>query len=188
MREHWALIDRSLQPLTPLPSGPPGRNRIRMGNYSPARLPEATLKEMWAWMNDIGLYLPVLRGRITPAEPAPSARAYTVEVINTAVKGKGVTTEDITVSVALPAGVTLVSATGAGYQGVHHSEEAKADVAAWKIPSLAAGDRQAFTVTLSAPASTLKGTMTWAKPAVKADGEIEFALAAPGGRGGRGGV
>ena len=188
MREHWAQIDRSLQPLTPLPSGPAGRNRIRMGNYSPARLPEATLKEMWAWMNDLGLYLPVLRGRITPAEPVPSGRAYTVEVINTAVKGKGVTTEDITVHVALPAGVTLVSATGSGYQGVRHSEEAKADVAAWKIPSLAAGDRQAFTLTLSAPASALKGTMTWAKPAVKADGEIEFALAAPGGRGGRGGV
>ena len=188
MREHWALIDRSLQPLTPLPSGPPGRNRIRMGNYSPARLPEATLKDMWAWMNDIGLYLPVLRGRITPTEAGPAARAYTVEVINTAVKGKGITTEGITVSVALPAGITLASAAGAGYQGVHHSEEAKADVAAWKIPSLAAGDRQAFTLTLSAPPSTLKGTITWAKPVVKADGEIEFALAAPGGRGGRGGV
>jgi mono/diheme cytochrome c family protein len=188
MREHWALLDRSLQPLTPAPSGPPGRNRIRMGNYSPARLPEATLKEMWDWMNDIGLYLSVIRGRITPVEPGPSARTYTVDVINTAVRNRGITNEDITVTVAIPDGVTVVNATGAGYQGVRYSEESKSDVAAWRIPILAPGDRQAFTLTLSAPASTLRGIVTWAKPAVKADGEIEFALAAPGGRGGRGGV
>ena len=184
MREQWALLDRSLQPVTPSASGPPGRNRIRMGNYAPARLPEATLKEMWNWMNDIGLYLAVLRGRITPVEPGPGGRAYTVEVVNTGVKGRGIANEDIMVSVALPAGITVVNATGAGYAGVRHSEEAKADVAAWRIPRLAAGDTQAFTLTLSAPASTLRGTMTWSKPAVSADGEIEFALAAPGGRGG----
>ena len=54
---------------------------------------------------------------------------------------------------------------------------------------MAAGDRQSFTITLAAPASELRGRIRWAKPAVKADAEVDFALATGrGGRGGRGGV
>jgi cytochrome c553 len=84
--EQWAKLDRSLQPVTPSPSGPPGRNRIRMGNYSRARLPETTLREIWDWMsNDLGVYLSVLRGRVTAGEAGPNGATYTVEVVNTGV-------------------------------------------------------------------------------------------------------
>jgi hypothetical protein len=182
--EQWAQLDRSLQPVTPYGAGPPGRNRIRMGNYSRARLPEATLKEMWDWMNDLGVHLAVLRARITAGEASPGAAPYTIEVVNTAVKGKGITNEDVTVAVALPAGTKVVSTAGAGYEGVKHDDEAKSDVAVWRVPRMAPGDRQSFTITLAAPATALRGTIRWAKPAVKADGEVEFALAT--GRGGRG--
>lgn len=186
-REHWAMLDRSLQPVTPSPSGPPGRNRIRMGNYSPQRLPEPILKEIWDWMNDIGLYLAVLRGRITPGESGPNGATYTVEVINTGVKGKGVTNEDVTVSLALPPGTKVVNATGAGYAGVASGEGLKGEAAVWRIPHLAAGERQSFTITLSAPATNLRGTIRWERPAVKADDEVTFALGGRG-RGGRGGI
>ena len=182
--EQWAQLDRSLQPVTPYGAGPPGRNRIRMGNYSRARLPEATLKEMWDWMNDLGVHLAVLRGRVTAGQASPGAAPYTIEVVNTAVKGKGITNEDVTVAVALPAGTKVVSTAGAGYEGVKHDDEAKSDVAVWRVPQMAPGDRQSFTITLAAPATTLRGTIRWAKPAVKADDEVEFALAT--GRGGRG--
>jgi len=182
-REQWALLDRSLQPVTPFVGGPPGRNRIRMGNYSRQRLPEPMLKEIWDWMNDLGVHLAVLRGRITAGEAGPSGATYTVEVINTGVKGKGITNEDVTVAIALPAGTKVVSAAGGGYEGVRHDAEAKSDVAVWRVPRLAAGDRQSFTITLAAPATALRGTIRWAKPAVKADDEVTFALAT--GRGGR---
>ena len=59
---------------------------------------------MWDWMNDLGVHLAVLRGRITAGESSPGGASYTVEVINTGVKGKGVTNEDVTVAVALTPG------------------------------------------------------------------------------------
>ena len=187
MREQWQQLDKSLQPVTPQPSGPQGRNRIRMGNYTQTQVSEATLKEIWDWMNnDLGLYLAVLRGRITAGDASPAGATYTVEVTNTGVKGKGITNEDISVVVALPPGTKVVNAGGPGYEGVRADAEAKADVAAWRIPKLEAGARQAFTLTLSAAAPNLRGSIRWAKPAVKSDGTINFALAA-GGRGGRGG-
>jgi mono/diheme cytochrome c family protein len=181
--EQWAQLDRSLQPVTPYGAGPPGRNRVRMGNYSRQRLPEPMLREIWDWMNDLGVHLAVLRGRVTAAEGGGGA-SYNVEVVNTAVKGKGITNEDVTVALALPAGTKVVSTTGGGYEGVKHDDEAKSDVAVWRIPRMAPGDRQSFTITLAAPASALRGTIRWAKPAVKADDEVTFALAT--GRGGRG--
>jgi cytochrome c553 len=186
-REQWAMLDRSLQPVTPSPAGPPGRDRIRMGNYSRARLPESTLKEIWGWMNDIGAHLAVLRGRVTAGAAGPNGAAYTVEVVNAGVKDKGVTMEDVTVALALPPGAKVVSATGA-YEGVRHDDEAKGDVAVWRVPRMPAADRQTFTITLAQPATALRGTIRWAKPAVKVDGEVDFAMAAPGGRGGRGGA
>ena len=42
-------------------------------------------------------------------------------------------------AVALPAGAKVVKTTGEGYLGVRHDEEAKADVAVWKIAKMEAG-------------------------------------------------
>ncbi|MDQ5841169.1 MAG: c-type cytochrome, partial [Chloroflexota bacterium] len=182
-REQWSQLDPQMPRTTPMAAGPPGRNRIRMGNYARARLPESTLKEIWDWAIDLGRLAPLV-GRVTPGAATANGTTYTVDVTNAGVKNKGITVEDITVSLALPAGAKVVSATGAGYQGVRHDEEAKSEVAVWRVPSMVATDRQAFTITLSPAATALRGTIRWARPAVKADDDVAFAMAGPG----RGGV
>jgi mono/diheme cytochrome c family protein len=149
--EQWKQYDPSMTPTTPLPAGPPGRNRIRMGNYTRERLPEPLLREMWDWAMDLGILVP-LTGRITPGSKTSAGMSYTVQVTNAGVKGKGLTAEDLTVEIA-----------GDGKT-----------VATWQLPRLAAGERHQFTVTLAAPAAALKGTIRWARPAVKADAEVEF--------------
>lgn len=181
-REQWAQLDRTVAPVTPQPAGPPGRNRVRMGIYSPARLPESTLKEMWDWAADLGLLVP-LSGRITAAAQ-PST--YTVNVANAGVKGKGLVAEDVTVEVELPDNAKVVNTTGAGYEGMKKNGEGKT-VAAWRVPRLAPTEQQSFNLTLAGAATSLRGTIRWARPAVKADDEVNFQLAT-GGRGGRGGV
>jgi mono/diheme cytochrome c family protein len=186
-REQWAQLDPANPSVTPTPAGPAGRNRIRMGNYDRQRLPESTLKEIWDWMADLG-HLPVLTGRVTAGEKRADGVAYTVNVANAAVKGKGVAAEDVTVSMVVPAGAKVVTATGTGYQGVRRDEQANAEVAVWQLPRLAAADRQALGITLTGmPAdAAVRGTIRWGKPAVKADGVVNL-QAAGGGRGGRGG-
>jgi mono/diheme cytochrome c family protein len=183
-REQWNQFDAAAPRVTPSPAGPPGRNRIRMGNYSAARLPESTLREIWDWASDLGPLAP-LTGRITAA--GTNGATYSVVVENAGVKNKGVTVEDISVSLALPAGSKVVSSSGATYDGVHADAESKGEVAVWRVPRLAATESQTFTVTLSAPATALRGTIRWARPVVKADDDVAIALAT-GGRGGRGGV
>ena len=185
-REQWTQLDPSITPTTPQPAGPPGRNRVRMGNYSPDRLAEPVLKEIWTWaMEDLGKLVPIA-ARLTAGAQGPSGATYTLTVTNAGVKGKGLTAEDLTVEVELPATAKVVTASGAGYQGVRQNSEAKT-VAAWRVPRLAATERQTLTLTLAQPAATLRGMVRWAKPAVKADGEVTFELVS-GGRGGRGGA
>lgn len=184
-REQWATVEG-----VPIP--PPGvvisgHNPIRMGSYTRASLPESTLKEIWNWMNDIGPYVVPLGGAITAGAPGPNGVTYTVRVTNSGVKGKGVTAEDVTVALALPAGTTVVSTTGA-YEGVRHDDTAKSDVAVWRVPRMPATDQQTLTITLFPAPTTLRGTIRYAKPVVTSDGEINFAMAPPGGRGGRGGA
>jgi hypothetical protein len=151
-----------------------------MGNYTPQRLPEATLKQIYDWAVELGS-LPVLTARMTPAEPASSGGAtYNINVFNSAVKNKGLDTEDVTVELNVPAGVQVVSATGTGYEGVRARPEG-GSIATWRLPRMAAADKQALAITLSAPAPMLRGTIRWGKPAVKADPEVNFGL--PGARG-----
>jgi mono/diheme cytochrome c family protein len=182
-REQMAMLDPSLPRVTPGFGGPPGRNRLRMGNYSPQRLPESMLKEIYDWAVDLGS-LPVLTARMAAAPAAGSGATYTIDVFNSAVKNKGLDTEDVTVALDVPAGVQVVSATGTGYEGARAKAEG-GSVATWRLPRMAAADKQALTITLSAAAPALRGTIRWGKPAVKADPEVNFAL--PGARGrGRG--
>jgi mono/diheme cytochrome c family protein len=183
-REQMAMLDAALPRVTPGFGGPPGRNRLRMGNYSPQRLPEATLKEIYDWAVDLGR-LPVLAARMAPAA-APATNGgttYTIDVYNSAVKNKGVDTDDVTVALDVPSGVQVVSATGTGYEGVRSKADGSS-VATWRLPRLAAADHQALTITLSSAAPALRGTIRWARPAVKADDDVTFAL--PGARRGRG--
>ena len=187
-REQMAMLDPSLPRVTPNFGGPPTRTppRLRMGNYSRGRLPEATLKEIYDWMLDLGR-LPVLTARVTPGAPDSAGTTYTIAVYNSGVKDKGVIVDGVQVAVALPAGAKVVKTTGEGYLGVRHDEEAKADVAVWKIARMQAADQRTLTLTLPAAVPQLRGRITWDAPAVKADPEVDFAYSATGGRG-RGGA
>jgi hypothetical protein len=89
-----------------------------------------------------------------------------LDVANTGLVGKGRIAEEVTVNLAVPAGTTVVAATGAGYQGVRRDEQAKADVAVWAVPRMAPGDRQTYTLTLS-KTGNVRGTIRWTKPTVK---------------------
>jgi len=95
---------------------------------------------------------------------------YRLDVRNTGVVGTGLAAEDMTVSLVVPAGATVVTATGAGYEGVRRDEQAKADLAVWRVARMAAGERQSYSLTLSragTAASNVRGTLRWMKPAVK---------------------
>lgn len=134
-----------------------GTPRVRMGNYEPHRLPEPVLKEIWDWIHDdLGLLAPVTAGL------TQDGATYTLTVLNVGQRGKGLAAENATITLVLPQGASVVSATGDGYQGVHRDEEAKADAAVWRIPRISPKDRPTFTLTLSQPGSgkdNVRGTV-----------------------------
>jgi hypothetical protein len=180
-REQWQMLDPSIPRSTPVPAGPPGRNRVRMGNYTRERLPENILKEIYDWAVDLGK-LATLTVSMTPAPNAPAGQAvYNVTVYNASVKGKGPVVEDITVSVEVPDNVQVLNGAGTVYTGAAKNAEGKT-VATWKVPKLAATEKASLSMTLSAPAPALRGHVTWGTPPVKADPEVTFSM----GRGGRG--
>ena len=113
---------------------------------------------------------------------------YTVELENAGVKGKGITNEDVTVSLALPPGAKVVKATGP-YEGLKPNAETKSEAALWRVPRMAAGDRQTLTITLAQPAAALRGVIRWATPKVnEEDSDVAFAVLShrrSGPRGGR---
>jgi mono/diheme cytochrome c family protein len=151
-------------------SGDNPDNPIRMGNFSRTRLPESNLQQIWNYIStDLGLRVP-MRGRFTAGVPAGSGTTYTLNVENTGIAGKGRTAEELTISLMLPPGASVVGTTGAGYQGVHKDAQG-ADVAVWTAARMAPKDRQTYSITLSAPSPAsgtqrLRGTIQWSKPAL----------------------
>jgi mono/diheme cytochrome c family protein len=175
----WKELDAS----APMP---PTRARVRMGKFFADRIPEATLREVWNWMTDIGLLVPV-QARLTAGAPDASGTTYTLDVTNAAVPGKGLTAEDATISLIVPAGMHVVSATGTGYRGVARDETEHADVATWQVPKIAPRDQQRYTITLvgtAASGAIPKGHIGWARPVEKEDALVQFALQQAGGRAG----
>jgi cytochrome c550 len=165
------------------------RGRVRMGNFSPRRLPESQLQEIWTWMNELGMVVPIV-ARLTSGQGSSAGTTYTLEVENEGLKDKGLTAEEVTISLTLADGTKAVSATGTGYQGTKKDEKSNADVAVWRLPKLVAHEHQNFTITVAGtPAGDTvpRGTVAYAKPTAKADAVVNFALQRPGGRG-RGGV
>jgi len=171
IRTHWAQLDPSLPQVTPGPAGPPGRNRVRMGHYDRKQLPESVLRQIFDWATDLG-YLPPLAAQVTAGA---QANAYTIKVINAGVKNKGIAAEGVNVSVILPASANVVNTTGTGYQGTQPLDN-MSKVAVWRLPRLGPTEQEVLTITLSAPAPDLRGTIRWAKPAVKADQVVLFAF------------
>jgi mono/diheme cytochrome c family protein len=152
-------------------SGDNPDNPIRMGNFSRTRVPESSLQQIWNYVSmDLGLRVP-MRGRFTAGVPAGSGTTYTLNVENTGIAGKGRTAEDLTISLMLPPGVSVISTTGAGYQGLRRDAQAGTDVAVWTLARMAPTDRQTYSITLSAPSPAsgtqrLRGTIQWSKPAL----------------------
>jgi hypothetical protein len=143
--------------------------RLAMGSFSRSRLPESTLQEIWSYITDLGLR-PRLRGQLSAGVPSAAGVVYTLNVENTGVAGTGLTAEDLTVSLVVPAGTKVIATTGAGYQGVRRDDQLKADVAAWTIPRMAPREQQTYTLTLSQAATAkdnVRGNIRWTKPAVK---------------------
>ena len=168
MPRHWELLDE-----TPAV-------RVRMGNYSPSRLPESALREIYDWVRDLGLRVK-MAGRLSAGATGPTGVTYTLNVENIGLPEKGLTAEDVTVSLVVPAGASVVSTTGDGYRGVSLDEQAKANVAVWQLPSLAVTDQQTYTLTLSQAGTAednVRGSIRWTSPALQS-GQSDAANIAP---------
>ena len=143
--------------------------RLHMGNYNPLRISEQQLKEIYDWAkNDLG-FRPYIEARLSSA----GGVGYALKVENSGHKGKGPAAEDFTVHMILPAGVTVVSAGGEGYKGVHADQDVM--VAEWKLAKVAPEEEKSFTLTLSQAVQpgALKGSLTWAKPAPKTGAKLD---------------
>lgn len=146
--------------------------RGHMPNFSRDRLPESVLKEIWDYLSvDLGLLADV-RASVNTGIPRGGNVTYSLTVQNFGITGKGLAAEEISISIAVPPGASVVSATGTEYQGVRRDTTIGADVAVWTLPRIAAAEKQTYTVTLSgagAAAGIAKGsTVSWSKPAVRA--------------------
>ena len=138
----------------------------RMGNYSEARLTEETLRTIWNHISqDLGLRVPVT-ATLNAASAADGSVTYRLTLQNTGEKGKGLTAGEIYISMLVPAGSAVSSASTTGYQGVQPYTAGGTSVAVWLSPSIAAGDTQTYTLTVSGSGAASGGHafVTWAKP------------------------
>ena len=157
------------------------KKRLAMGNFSRSRLREPALQDIWNYIRDLGVRAP-MEGVLSAGVPSVDGVTYTVTVKNYGLPGTGLTAEDITTMVILPAGAAVVSATGDGYQGVRADEQAKATVAEWRVARMGPRDRQTYTVTLSQAGTAkdnVRGRVLWAKPTVKTGSDSEAIAPAP---------
>ena len=165
---------------------------LRMGNFSAARLPEATLREMWNYTVSLGARA-YITSRMT-SKPAANGTEYTLVVDNGGLPGKGLVAEDATITISLAPGVTVANPSQQGYQGVKADAGLKADAVVWRTAKIAPHESQTFTFTVSGGAAGTapvgRGEVRWAKPLSEAKPDF-IAIGAPApagaGRGGRGG-
>jgi len=156
-------------PATRARVGDPPFERLAMGSFNPARVTEPMLQDIWAYITDLG-FRPRMAGHLSAGVPSGDGVVYTLEIVNTGVEGVGLTAEDLTVTLAVPAGATVVAATGAGYQGVRRDPESNANMAVWTIPRVVPKEHLTYTITLANAGTEedeLKGRIRWTKPTVK---------------------
>jgi hypothetical protein len=107
---------------------------------------------------------------------------YPVAVTNIGVPARGVTAEGLAVSLTIPADNSVVSATGAGYQGIGTDEKTKTAVATWKIDRSGPKEQERLSITIAKPvtaASSLKGDIRWTKPSPKNRPSTDVVIIAP---------
>jgi uncharacterized repeat protein (TIGR01451 family) len=121
----------------------------RMGTYSRARLPEPIVREIYNFARSLG-ELARVDARLGRGVRSGDTVSYTVTVENEGT-AQGVKPEDVSVELVLAPGVTVVSATGDGYQGVQRHPATGRDVAVWKVPILPPQQEQAYTVVVTGP-------------------------------------
>jgi mono/diheme cytochrome c family protein len=136
--------------------------RVRMGNFSRTRVPERDLEEIWRYLKDDLKFRVPVTSRLTSAT---STGTYNLVVQNGGLAGKGLTAEDITISLSLKPGTKVTNATGAGYQGVRNDPQLKADVAVWQLPRLGPKQDQTYTITIASGGGIERGVVRWTKPA-----------------------
>ena len=145
---------------------------VRMGNYSRARLPEPVLEEIWKYMRDDLKF----RAPVTSTLKIGSSGTYDLEVGNEGLEGKGLTAEDVTVTVVLKPGTKVKSATGDGYKGV--KTDPKGDVAVWQLARVAPKKEQKLSITLES-GGIASGTVKWTKPALGNGSADQVAITMP---------
>ena len=158
----------AVYPPTRASVGEPPFERLAMGSFSPTRVPESMLRDMWTYITDLG-FRPRLRGQLSAGMPSSDGTVYTLEIDNSGVEGVGLAAEDVTVTLVVPAGAKVVSASGAGYQGVTRDAETDADVAVWEVSRMPPQYRGTYTLTLSQLENAehdLRGRIRWAVPDV----------------------
>ena len=127
--------------------GNPATN-LDMGNFSRSRLTEAQLQQIYFWARDEIGFRPQMTATVGKGEGGPSGVTYPVTISNTGVQSRGLIAEGLTASLTLPAGYTVVAATGQGYQDVTNN------VATWKLARSAPKEQEKLTITLSQPLLT----------------------------------
>ncbi len=114
----------------------------RMGNFSRARMPEATLRTIWQWLSvDLGVRVP-LRATVTAAG-AGDRVTYTLTIENPANMAAG----NFYISLEVPEDARVASATQAGYQGVQGF--AGENVAVWLAPRIGPGETATYQLTVT---------------------------------------
>jgi mono/diheme cytochrome c family protein len=155
---------------------------LAMGNFAKTRLTIAELQSIFTWAHDeIGPRVP-MSGRLSKGEAGADGVTYVLTVANGGLPGKGLTAEDIAVSLAIPADATVVTATGAGYKGATTDEKTKTSVAVWQLQRSAPKDQERITITLSKAASAtapLRGELRWTRPEKKSGPAQDTAQIAP---------
>jgi mono/diheme cytochrome c family protein len=145
--------------------------------YSPERLPESVLREMYQWLvEELGLR-PWIAGALALKERRDDKATYTVTLLNAGELDRGLAAEGLTVFVRIPSGCSVVSGAGVGYEGTmplaklglqpalrlapHPHDDSgiverpqpdlSRDVAVWRLPRMVAGEQITLSLTLSGP-------------------------------------
>jgi hypothetical protein len=151
--------------------GNPYCRAVRMGDYSRTRLQEDQLKQIYDWAVSLGLEIPVTTN-ISKAEQGSGGFTNKLDVVN-----KGVEADNVTVSVIVPAGAKVVTATGTGYKGVRADKKTKATVAEWQVAKLMPNEKQAYSITFSKEIEPehIKGSIHWMTRGGRPAGPKDFA-------------